>query len=810
LENFGLARGTVSGYWGVGGLVGLLDGGTVSNSYATDAVTGEDWVGGLAGYIIGGTVSNSYATGAVSGRGIDVGGLVGAQDLGIVSNCYATGAVTGEGWLGGLVGLLVGGTVSNSYATGAVSGGPDGYYVGGVVGYQLLGAICNSYATGAVSGGWKDIGGLVGFLDSGTVSNSYATGAVSGGSDGYYVGGLVGYLDGGTVSNSYAVGSVSGSRNVGGIVGYTTGTPMASSSYYDTQTTGQTTSAGGIGKTTAEMRQEAAFGGWEFASVWGIVNGLTYPYLLSQPSGAIIAATDASASEIGPDTGTFTVYRTGSTAGDLVVNYALGGTAWNVLDYATLSGALTLGAGETSGTIVVTPVDDAGYEAPETVIITLSTSGSYVVGSPVSDTVTIADNDTLDAAHPLGTYVIITTSAIEAGSNQLDAFAQHKEELGYDVSLVTETSWGGGIGDQAAENIRGWLLSNYQGFSSGPDGRQPYVLLVGNPDPVQGEVPMKMMYSYATVSNPDPNNPSNWYPCPSDTYYAALSFNWDGNGNGLCGQWGRTPVGDGIYWSATESNLPSSNVLVGRIPVYGGDLGEVAMFLGNGSRGFSQAGSFDSDGINPRAISVADFNGDSKSDLVTANYASNNVSILLGNGDGTFAAAITFDSGGAGPDSVVSADFNGDGKNDLAVANNRSNNVAILLGNGNGQFSGAICFVSGGPSPSSLAVGDFNGDGKSDLVVANSSGNNVGLLLGNGDGTFAGVVTFNPGGERPGLRGGGGLQRRRQDRPRGGQQPRQQCGRAAGQWERHVPGSRHLWIRRQQPQQHSGGILRLR
>ena len=44
-----------------------------------------------------------------------------------------------------------------------------------------------------------------------------------------------------------------------------------------------------------------------------------------------ISASDANASEGGPDTGTFTVSRTGSTSSPLTVNYSMGGTPRMVL-----------------------------------------------------------------------------------------------------------------------------------------------------------------------------------------------------------------------------------------------------------------------------------------------------------------------------------------------------------------------------------------------------------------------------------------------------------------------------------------------
>ena len=113
-------------------------------------------------------------------------------------------------------------------------------------------------------------------------------------------------------------------------------------------------------------------------------------------------------------------------------------------------------------------------------------------------------------------------------------------------------------------------------------------------------------------------------------------------------------------------------------------------------------------------------------------------------------------------------DFNGDGKLDLAVANVGSNNVSILLGTGTGSFGAATNFGVGS-DPFSVAVGDFNGDGKLDLAVANFNSDNVSILLGTGTGSFGAATNFGVGSQASCLRGGWGLQRRRQARPRGGE-----------------------------------------
>ncbi len=68
------------------------------------SVSGGNYVGGLVGQNYSSTISNAYATGAVSGTGDYVGGLVGLNYRGTINNAYATGAVSGSSYIGGLVG----------------------------------------------------------------------------------------------------------------------------------------------------------------------------------------------------------------------------------------------------------------------------------------------------------------------------------------------------------------------------------------------------------------------------------------------------------------------------------------------------------------------------------------------------------------------------------------------------------------------------------------------------------------------------------------------------------------------------------
>ncbi|MGK2955984.1 MAG: FG-GAP-like repeat-containing protein [Solirubrobacterales bacterium] len=141
----------------------------------------------------------------------------------------------------------------------------------------------------------------------------------------------------------------------------------------------------------------------------------------------------------------------------------------------------------------------------------------------------------------------------------------------------------------------------------------------------------------------------------------------------------------------------------------------------------------------PYTAASADFNGDGKQDLVSANFNSNNVSVRLGDGIGGFGAAATFATGN-GPYWVTPGDYNGDGKKDIATANLNAGTVSILLGNGAGGFGGPTNFAAG-PVPIGMASSDFNGDGKTDLVAASNS-NSITVLFGNGLGGFAPPVNY--------------------------------------------------------------------
>ncbi|MDB5335041.1 MAG: Alkaline phosphatase [Planctomycetaceae bacterium] len=90
-----------------------------------------------------------------------------------------------------------------------------------------------------------------------------------------------------------------------------------------------------------------------------------------------IAKTTDAAETTPPSKGKFTVTQSGVSATPTVVTYTVSGTAIAGAsgadsDYQTLSGTVTIPAGQTSATIDVTPFNDSLAEDPETVIVTLT------------------------------------------------------------------------------------------------------------------------------------------------------------------------------------------------------------------------------------------------------------------------------------------------------------------------------------------------------------------------------------------------------------------------------------------------------
>jgi len=261
--------GPVTGQRMVGGLVAENGGGTIASCTNEGEVRGDSYVGGITAYSVG-RIRDCVNTGTVQGGSDNcTGGIVAHNWKGFVSGCFNTGTITGSNETGGVVGANLG-NVSRCFNSGPVTGTNT---VGGVAGrndnqYGWMGVMEDCYNTGLVAG-TSEVGGLVGAL-------AFWVRNIGPGLDSW----------GGNISRAYSAGVVRGASATGGLVG-TNSLGSVDVSYWDTQASGCSTSVCGAGKTTAEMRRQATFAGWDFESVWKIDEGSSYPYLRDMPSSAV-------------------------------------------------------------------------------------------------------------------------------------------------------------------------------------------------------------------------------------------------------------------------------------------------------------------------------------------------------------------------------------------------------------------------------------------------------------------------------------------------------------------------------------------
>ena len=259
---------TISKAANVGGIVGKIDANTnetgllsdfrngnyknasVSKSYNTGNVTGYTGVGGVIGMMYNGSVAGSYNQGAINttrqvyrggGSNIDplnMGGIVGdtteqTSASAVIYDVYNEGQIGDENFefyarhVGGIVGRLSG-TVEKAYNTGDIYNNDTA--VGGIVGWWYNGNIKNVFNTGNItvrSATELQVGGIAGAAETRykTLENAYNLGTIRGYKEGVdvsnnpqdgtddniYVGGIIGRARGYTqltIRNVYTMGNL--------------------------------------------------------------------------------------------------------------------------------------------------------------------------------------------------------------------------------------------------------------------------------------------------------------------------------------------------------------------------------------------------------------------------------------------------------------------------------------------------------------------------------------------------------------------------------------------------------------------------
>lgn len=201
-------------------------------------------------------------------------------------------------------------------------------------------------------------------------------------------------------------------------------------------------------------------------------------------------------------------------------------------------------------------------------------------------------------------YYVITTNEIVANSKKLKVFLRSKKELALNMRVVTENKifdyqlheiesngWGGGTGDAASINLRDWLKTNYL------TRKISYVLLIGDPDPANGDVPMKKTnlrrFEANAVLGPEEDDSRRNY--STDYYYADLSADrnlwgsgddWDVNNDGFIAVLKDATAPGGV--SRVDEDVLGNFVvdeyaelIVGRYPIYENNYDDLDIMLTN-------------------------------------------------------------------------------------------------------------------------------------------------------------------------------------------------------------------------------------
>ena len=259
------------------GMFGSVNGATLKGITLTDVtLTGGSYSGAIVGASNNANIDSCFVKGQINGSGENIGGVVGYSSSSVMENLSFEGTI--NGWLktGGIFGISNHDTVRYCRANAIiVATGNAGAIIGKAENYTF---IEQCYSHGSVTEtNMGHAGGIAGQMVDGTIQNSYSNANVSGTS---WVGGLIGTVSGsfGKINYCYSTGQVTGTSDVSGLIGINSGT--ITNSYWDVDASGNQYEVGGdVGLTNEEMKLQSSFVNFDFALVWTIENGVSYPYL---------------------------------------------------------------------------------------------------------------------------------------------------------------------------------------------------------------------------------------------------------------------------------------------------------------------------------------------------------------------------------------------------------------------------------------------------------------------------------------------------------------------------------------------------
>lgn len=148
----------------------------------------------------------------------------------------------------------------------------------------------------------------------------------------------------------------------------------------------------------------------------------------------------------GAGAATVTVQLSAASGKAVSVPVSYSGTAASPGDYTAGGTVISLPAGATSGSVTLSIVNDAAYEAPnETVVVSAGTPTNATLASPGSQTVTIVDDDaqavaSLVVTPPTATRMTLDTHCVSAHAADVVGTALPNVSIAFDVAGQNPTS----------------------------------------------------------------------------------------------------------------------------------------------------------------------------------------------------------------------------------------------------------------------------------------------------------------------------------------------------------------------------------
>jgi hypothetical protein len=132
----------------------------------------------------------------------------------------------------------------------------------------------------------------------------------------------------------------------------------------------------------------------------------------------------------------FIRFERSNTQGALVVNYEIGGTAKNGVDFATLPTSVTFADGQSVYTEEMDPIEDDIIEGDETIIITLIDEDDYDLDpNEKTTTLTIKDNDLPATIFAIASVSSVDCQTISAGLRRISFTPKYTGQTGQPISF---------------------------------------------------------------------------------------------------------------------------------------------------------------------------------------------------------------------------------------------------------------------------------------------------------------------------------------------------------------------------------------